>query len=71
MLQDMIRLCHNIPASSERNVLWDDYQWLRRSHDDHHRLLEAIVLRDAPRAEQLMREHIHTVKLKRGLRAAG
>ncbi len=68
MLQDMIRLCHNIPASSERNVLWDDYHWLRRSHDDHHRLLEAILLRDAPRAEQLMREHIHTVKLKRGLR---
>jgi GntR family transcriptional regulator of vanillate catabolism len=70
MLQDMIQLCHNIPASSERNVLWDDYPWLRRSHDDHHRLLEAILLRDAPRAEQLMREHIHTVKLKRGARAA-
>jgi GntR family transcriptional regulator of vanillate catabolism len=70
MLQDMIRLCHNIPASSERNVLWDDYQWLRRSHDDHHRLFEAILLRDPPRAEQLMREHIHSVKLKRELRAA-
>jgi GntR family transcriptional regulator of vanillate catabolism len=70
MLQDMLRLCHNIPASSDRNVLWDDYLWLRRSHDDHHRLLEAILLRDAPRAELLMREHIHTVKLKRGARAA-
>jgi len=70
MLQDMLRLCHNIPVSSDRNVLWDDYAWLRRSHDDHHRLLEAIVLRDAPRAEQLMREHIHTVKLKHGSRAA-
>jgi GntR family transcriptional regulator of vanillate catabolism len=69
MLQDMMRLCHNIPASSDRNVLWDDYHWLRRSHDDHHRLLEAILLRDAARAEQLMREHIHTVKLKRGARA--
>lgn len=68
MLQDMIRLCHNIPASSDRNVLWDDYHWLRRTHDDHHRMLEAIVLRDAARAEQLMREHIHTVKLKRNAR---
>ena len=68
MLQDMIRLCHNIPASSDRNVLWDDYHWLRRSHDDHHRMLEAIVLRDAARAEQLMREHIHTVKLKHNAR---
>lgn len=70
MLQDMLQRCHNIPASSDRNVLWDDYLWLRRSHDDHHRLLEAILLRDAPRAEQLMREHIHTVKLKRGVRAS-
>lgn len=65
MLNDMIRLCHNIPVSSDRNVLWDDYQWLRRSHDDHHRIYEAILLRDGPRAEQLMREHIHSVKLKR------
>lgn len=68
MLRDMIRLCHNIPASSDRNVLWDDYVWLRRSHDDHHRMFDAILLRDGPRAEQLMREHIHTVKLKRGTR---
>lgn len=68
MLNDMIRLCHNIPVSSDRNVLWDDYLWLRRSHDDHHRIFEAILLRDAPRAEQLMREHIHTVKLKLGTR---
>jgi len=64
MLDDMIRRCHNIPASSDRNVLWDDHLWLRRSHDDHHRMFEAILLRDAPRAEQLMREHIHTVKLR-------
>jgi GntR family transcriptional regulator of vanillate catabolism len=68
MLHDMIRLCHNIPASSDRNVLWDDGLWLRRSHDDHHRMFEAILMRDGPRAEQLMREHIHSVKLKRGTR---
>lgn len=68
MLHDMLRLCHNIPASSDRNVLWDDYHWLRRSHDDHHRMFDAILMRDGPRAEQLMREHIHTVKLKRGTR---
>jgi GntR family transcriptional regulator, vanillate catabolism transcriptional regulator len=68
MLQDTLRLCHNIPASSERNVLWDDYAWLRRSHDDHHRIVDAIVRREGARAEQLMREHVHTVKLKRGTR---
>lgn len=64
MLSDMIRVCHNIPISSERNVLWTDYEWLRRSHDDHHRILDAILLHDGPRAEQLMREHVHSVKLQ-------
>jgi GntR family transcriptional regulator of vanillate catabolism len=68
MLHEIIRLCHNIPVSSDRNVLWDDLSWLRRSHDDHHRLFEAILLRDGNRAEHLMREHIHTVKLRRSMR---
>lgn len=64
MLNDMIRLCHNTPVSSDRNIPWDDYGWLRRSHDDHHRLFDAIDRRDGWRAEQVMREHIHTVKLR-------
>ena len=64
MLVDMIRLCHNIPISSDRNVLWNEYRWLRRSHDDHHRLFDAIRQRDGARAEQLMREHVHSVKLQ-------
>jgi GntR family transcriptional regulator of vanillate catabolism len=71
MLQDMLALCHNIPASSERNVLWGDYVWLRRSHDDHHRVFEALLTRDGHRAEQLMREHIYTVKIKQLVNSAG
>ena len=64
MLSEMLRLCRNIPISSDRNVLWSDFDWVRRSHDDHHRLLDAIVLRDGARAEQLMKEHVHAVKLQ-------
>ncbi len=64
MLNDMLRLCRNIPISSDRNVLWSDFAWVRRSHDDHHRLLDAIALRDGARAEQLMKEHVHAVKLQ-------
>ena len=71
MLGDMLALCHNIPASSERNVLWGDFEWLRRSHDDHHRLFEALLARDAHRAEQLMREHIYTVRAKLLVQVAG
>ena len=71
MLEDMIRICHNVPAASQRNVMWHDYDWLRRSHDDHHRLFDAIQRREGARAETLMREHIHIVKLKRGARLEG
>lgn len=73
MIDDMLRTCHNVPMSSDRNILWDDYRWIVRSHDDHHRILEAILDGEATRAEQLMREHVHTVKvhLKRQLEAPG
>jgi GntR family transcriptional regulator of vanillate catabolism len=63
MLGDMLRVCYNIPISSDRNVLWRDFGWLRRSHDDHHRIFDAICRREGARAEQLMREHVHSVKL--------
>ncbi|HEY4375494.1 MAG TPA: GntR family transcriptional regulator [Burkholderiales bacterium] len=63
MLGDMMRVCFNIPILSDRNVLWRRFEWLRRSHDDHYRLFDAIVRREGARAEQLMREHVHSVKL--------
>lgn len=50
---------HNIPYASDRIVLWEDYDLITRSHGDHHRIVEAIVDRDATRAEQLMREHVY------------
>jgi GntR family transcriptional regulator of vanillate catabolism len=62
MIDDMIRQCHNVPMSSDRNILWDEYRWKVRSHDDHHRLFEAIMAREPWRAEQLMREHVHSIK---------
>ena len=64
MLEEMLQRCRNTPISSERNVLWHDFSWVRRSHDDHYRLLDAILLRDGARAEQLMKEHVHAVKLQ-------
>ncbi|MDB5802730.1 MAG: hypothetical protein JWN73_52 [Betaproteobacteria bacterium] len=63
MLNDMLRVCYNIPIFSDRNVLWRDFGWLRRSHDDHHRIFEAVCRREGARAELLMREHVHSVKL--------
>jgi GntR family transcriptional regulator, vanillate catabolism transcriptional regulator len=58
-LADMIRQTYNIPLVSDRIILWGDFSILRRSHDDHHRVLAAILHREAWRAESLMREHVY------------
>ena len=50
---------HNIPFASDRIILWDDHAVILRSHGDHHRVVEAVIARDAARAEQLMREHVY------------
>jgi GntR family transcriptional regulator, vanillate catabolism transcriptional regulator len=50
---------HNIPYASDRIVLWENHSLILRSHGDHHRIVEAILDRDAARAESLMREHVY------------
>ncbi|CAM5221086.1 hypothetical protein CDEF62S_02078 [Castellaniella defragrans] len=47
------------PFASDRIMLWDDHRVIDRSHDDHHRIVAAVMARDGARAEQLMREHIY------------
>lgn len=47
------------PFASDRIMLWDDHRVIDRSHNDHHRIVDAVIERDAARAEQLMREHIY------------
>jgi GntR family transcriptional regulator of vanillate catabolism len=49
---------HNIPFASDRIILWVDHAVIFRSHGDHHRIIEAVEMRDCARAEQLMREHV-------------
>ncbi|TCT01066.1 GntR family transcriptional regulator [Aquabacter spiritensis] len=62
MLTDMVRLCHSVPHSSHRNVISFEHMDVRRRHDDHHRIYDAILACDAYRAEMLMREHVASVK---------
>jgi GntR family transcriptional regulator of vanillate catabolism len=57
-LDDFVRQCHNVPLASDRVFVWEDFAVIHRSHDDHHRILHAIRMRDAERAEALMREHV-------------
>lgn len=48
-----------IPLVSDRIILWQDLTILRRSHDDHHRVFDAILHRSGSRAEALMQEHVY------------
>jgi GntR family transcriptional regulator of vanillate catabolism len=62
MLAEMIRICHHVPMSSSRNIVAFEYRDVRRRHDDHHRIYEAIMAGEPWRAELLMREHVAGVK---------
>ncbi|WP_238945786.1 GntR family transcriptional regulator [Vandammella animalimorsus] len=49
-----------VPQASSRVMRWElDLGILRRSHDDHHRIVAAVLERDAHRAQQLMEEHVY------------
>ena len=58
-LDDFVRQCHNVPLASDRVFVWEDYAVIARSHDDHHRIADALAERDAERADALMREHVY------------
>ncbi|WP_203236231.1 GntR family transcriptional regulator [Methylobacterium crusticola] len=58
-VERFVRQTHAIPFVSDRVILWHDYGVIRRSHDDHHRILAALLARDPARAEDLMREHVY------------
>src|SRR5258708_6592236 len=54
MLAEMIRICHHVPMSSSRNIVAFEYRDVRRRHDDHHRIHEAIMAREPWRAGLLI-----------------
>lgn len=59
MTAAMVDHARRIPLASDRIVLWHDYWLIQRSHDDHHRLVDAIRKRQPDRAATLMKEHIY------------
>lgn len=56
---ELVRQTQLIPFASNRMILWQDYDIMKRTHDDHHRICEAIRRRDPSRADYLMREHVN------------
>lgn len=62
MLEDTLRLALARPAATLRNIVSFTEAQIRRRHDDHHRIYEAIAAGDGWRAELWMREHVTSVK---------
>lgn len=57
-ITELVRQTQLIPFASNRMIVWQDFDIMLRTHDDHHRLVDAIVKRDPARADALLREHI-------------
>jgi len=55
---DFVNRAHHVPLASDRVFLWEDYDIIHRSHNDHHRILEALRQGSGKRAEMLMWEHV-------------
>lgn len=58
-ITELVRQTQLIPFASNRMIVWQDYEIMKRSHDDHHRVCDAIKRRDPYRADYLMREHVN------------
>lgn len=58
-LPEFVRKSHELPLASNRVVMWQSLDIVRRSHDAHVRIVDALRARQAIRAESLMREHIY------------
>ncbi|NHF74446.1 GntR family transcriptional regulator [Paracoccus xiamenensis] len=57
-IMDFVARLQNVPLSSDRIVLWEHWDIIHRSHDDHHRIVAALAAGDGERAASIMREHI-------------
>jgi GntR family transcriptional regulator of vanillate catabolism len=64
MLAQCVEQTQRVPLASARHVHWyrfdkENYELARSAHRDHHAIVDAILGRQAGRAEARMREHIH------------
>ncbi|HET6305981.1 MAG TPA: GntR family transcriptional regulator [Rhodopila sp.] len=59
---DVIRLCQRVPQASSHNIMAFRLDDVRRRHQAHHEIYDAILCREPLKAEGLMRAHVAYVK---------
>ncbi len=57
-LATFVQRLHDVPAASDRVIMWRDFRVIERSHDDHRRIATALSKAQGERAAAIMREHI-------------
>lgn len=57
-ITSFVQSLHNVPAASDRVIMWRDFRVIERSHDDHRRIAHALSKGQGERAAAIMREHI-------------
>lgn len=57
-INTFVHSLHNVPAASDRVIMWHNFKVIERSHDDHHRIARALSNGQGERAAAIMREHI-------------
>lgn len=57
-IASFVESLHNVPAASDRVIMWRDFRVIERSHDDHHRIAHALARGQGERAGAIMHEHI-------------
>ena len=63
LVEEVVRLCQRMPQASAHNVMAFELDDVRKRHEAHHRIYEAILGREPREAENQMRLHILSVKL--------
>ncbi len=58
-LPHFVRQSHDLPLASNRVVMWQSLEIVRRSHDAHVRIVDALRNRQSARAQALMQEHVY------------
>ncbi|HEY8651384.1 MAG TPA: GntR family transcriptional regulator, partial [Chthoniobacterales bacterium] len=63
LVQEVVRLCQRMPQASAHNVMAFELDDVRKRHEAHHRIYEAILGREPKEAEDQMRQHVLSVKI--------
>jgi GntR family transcriptional regulator, vanillate catabolism transcriptional regulator len=62
LVADVVRLCNRVPHASAHNIIAFQTDDIRERHRWHHRIFDAILAREPREAENLMRQHVLSVK---------